>query len=275
MFAEDVGLIPLKFFSYFLDNILYDKDTTHFKQDMTMIFKALATGDKVGVAKMPYLNGDVFADSNSPELNLQEIQTLRNTANQDWTEINPSIFGTLFERVIDESKRAKLGAHYTPVEDILDVIEPVVLEPLQQEWETVRGQVEPFIKRYYEANGKNGLQRTAFDATVGDKDRDAAKEKLENFLERLGSVTILDPACGSGNFLYVTMKRLMDLELEVRSTIRLLEPGFSIPTRIHPKQFYGLEINEYAHAISSMVLVGLVIFSGLGLMVKKLAISLY
>ena len=110
---------------------------------------------------------------------------------QNWASIDPSIFGPLFERIIDESKRSQLGLHYTSKQDIMLVVEPVIMDPLRKQWALVK-------------------QRTR--TYVHDDDKDKASFCIKEFSNHLSSFRVLDPACGSGNFLYVALQQLLDLQ---------------------------------------------------------------
>jgi type II restriction/modification system DNA methylase subunit YeeA len=252
LFAEDADLLPSNLFTQLLNAAR--KKPKDFKPMAEQLFSLMSKGGVSIIGSVPYFNGEVFSDNEAPELTLSEISYLAGAASQDWTAIEPSIFGTLFERAIDPDKRAKLGAHYTPRTDILDVVEPVIFEPLYKEWEDLRSELEPLTKTFFKEDEQTGKQANLYDTPLGSSAKDEAISKLETFLDRLSTITVLDPACGSGNFLYMTMQRLMDLEFSVRSTIRLLEPGKAVATRITPKQFYGFEVNSYAHEIAGMVL---------------------
>ena len=116
------------------------------------------------------------------ELSTVALQRLAEATRKNWQNIEPSIFGTLFERALDALKRAYLGAHYTGADDIMLVVDPVVMAPLRREWEEARQEVEVFLN---------------------DDDGTAARNRLEEFQQRLAGVKVLDPACGSGNFLYL------------------------------------------------------------------------
>src|SRR5690606_1250048 len=139
------------------------------------------------------------------ELDEAEIDLLRLAAAQDWGAVEPAIFGTLFERSLDPSKRAQIGAHYTSRDDIMLVIEPVILRPLRAEWDGVRAKVEEQIER----------RRKATTPATKRKADEAINVLLQGFLGRLAEVRVLDPACGSGNFLYVAIQQLLALEKEV------------------------------------------------------------
>ncbi len=252
LFAEDAKLLPKNTFTQLLEAA--QERPEDFKGMAEQLFALMSGGGLSVVGRVPHFNGEIFTAGEAPVLTVAEINTLLVAAGQDWTAVEPSIFGTLFERIIDPAKRAQAGAHYTPPADILAVIEPVVLEPLRAEWETLRGEVEPLTKTYYQGLADGRAQQNIYELPLGQAEKKEAAAKLEGFLDRLSRVRVLDPACGSGNFLYMTMQALMDLELSVRATLRLLEPGKVWPTRIHPRQFYGLEFNKYAHEIAGMVL---------------------
>ena len=126
-----------------------------------------------------------------------ELEKLVEATLPNWAHIDPSIFGTLFERVIDPEKQDLIGAEYTTEADILTVINPVLMDPLRAEW--------------HELSGKTG----ALMLLEGRRDEEKASRLLREFQSRLSSLTVLDPACGSGNFLYVALRQLRDLEKEI------------------------------------------------------------
>ncbi len=160
------------------------------------------------------------------------MQRLGEAVVANWRSIEPSIFGTLFERALDASKRAQTGAHYTGADDIELVVEPVVMTPLRREWDAARHEIDLLLD---EAN------------------TDAARERLEAFRRRLASVTVLDPACGSGNFLYIALRSLLDLELAVIDFAAARGWTGLTPT-VQPNQMLGLEINHYAAELARTAL---------------------
>ena len=167
-----------------------------------------------------------------------ELKVLAQTARLDWRAVEPAIFGTLFERSLDPAQRARLGAHYTSREDILRVVEPVLMDPLRREWEEVRTRAE----------GEAGKAHTLSGAKAANALR-RAETLLVGFAQRLRGVLVLDPACGSGNFLYVNLKELLDLEKEVSTfagTIGLT-PFFP---EVSPEQLHGIEASPYAHELA-------------------------
>ena len=157
--------------------------------------------------------------------------------------VEPAIFGTLFERSLDPGKRSQLGAHYTSKQDILLIVEPVVIEPLQARWQAVKAEALALA----EAAEK---QRKG---AAYNKLRAQMQDKLYAWLAELSAVRILDPACGSGNFLYLALRRMLDLWREVY--LFSAEHGLPtlLPHQVHPSQLYGLETNVYAHELASVV----------------------
>ena len=145
----------------------------------------------------------------------------------DWGSVEPAILGTLFERSLDPAKRAQLGAHYTSREDILRVVEPVLMAPLRREWETLR-------------------EKTGRETSLKKTERD-----LTGFAEKLRGQRVLDPACGSGNFLYVALKELLDLEKEVRDFAGKMGLPEFFPG-VGPEQLRGIEVNEYARELATV-----------------------
>jgi len=250
LFAEDEGLIPAKTFERLLEAAIGHSED--FRPMCEELFAKMNTGGVSLVGRIPYFNGGVFSDSEAPDLNLECLQLLVQTARADWSEADPAIFGSLFEGVIDPTRRSQLGAHYTPAPDILDVIEPVIIEPLKREWNAIRDEIQPVLESYYQS--KASQTKTLFDTPLGEAERRVAKGKIEAFLERLSQIRVLDPACGSGNFLYLTQQRLLEFEAEVRAKLEPLNEGRPVPSRIHPRQFYGIDISEYSPEIANMVL---------------------
>jgi MmeI, DNA-methyltransferase domain len=176
-------------------------------------------------------------------LEVGELKVLTEAARLDWSSVEPAIFGTLFERSLDPSQRARLGAHYTSKEDILAIVEPVLMAPLRREWdEEVRARVNDEAEKAATQTGRrasNTLQR--------------AERELFAFAERLRKVSVLDPACGSGNYLYVSLKELLDLEKEVSTFAGGigLTPFFP---EVSPEQLHGIETSPYAHELAQVAI---------------------
>lgn len=131
LFAEDVGLLPRRTFSRLIEAA--EESPEDFREMASELFRLMKGGGLSLVGRIPHINGGVFSNPVAPDLTGANILTLKRAAGRDWRKLEPSIFGTLFERVIDPGKRSQLGAHYTPLVDIVDVIEPVMLSPLRAE----------------------------------------------------------------------------------------------------------------------------------------------
>jgi type II restriction/modification system DNA methylase subunit YeeA len=170
------------------------------------------------------------------------MSVLHSAAALDWSQVEPAIFGTLFERSLDPGKRSQLGAHYTSREDILLIVEPVVIEPLQRRWAEVKAEATALAEAAKVAK-KNEYAKL----------REALQDKLFAWIEELSAVRVLDPACGSGNFLYLALRRMLDLWHEAR----LFAAAHALPTfiekQVHPQQLFGLETNIYAQELASVV----------------------
>lgn len=245
MFSEDVGLLPERTFTGVL---------TDYRDQVELLPDALehvwSTMDAGGFsaalkAKIPQFNGDLFRNPEALPLSSAQTELLIQAAKADWTEVEPAIFGTLLERALDPIERHKLGAHFTPRAYVERLVMPTVIEPLRDEWTAVQ------------------TAATALEA--GEKIKDA-REEIRRFHKRLCTIRILDPACGSGNFLYVTLEHLKRLEGEVVKAlasygeaqtvlgategVHEMTEGFTVT----PGQLLGLEINPRAAAIAEVVL---------------------
>ena len=242
LFAEDVGLLPGGLFTRLLEQ--WKTDTRQLTDVLTNLFATMRTGGAFGTERIDYFNGGLFDEAPALRLTVAEIDELLLAARHDWSAVEPAIFGTLFERSLDPSKRSQIGAHYTSREDILLVVEPVIMEPLRREWRQVQEEVAKQLDRRAKA-------RT--DATKR-KANDAIGTLLLDFLNRLGEVRILDPACGSGNFLYVAIQRLLDLEKEVITFGARPEINVGLFPTVRPTQLRGIEINPYAAELAQVVI---------------------
>jgi hypothetical protein len=243
LFAEDVQLLPEKLFSRLLRQ--WHDDSKKLQNVLTELFARMAGGGAFGLERIPWFNGGLFeVGSPSLELDYDQIGLLQIAAAQDWSSVEPAIFGTLFERSLDPSKRAQIGAHYTSREDIMLIVEPVVMAPLRRQWQEVKAQIEAQVER----------RKTA----KTPKTRKAAGEAISNLLlefdQRLSTVRILDPACGSGNFLYVAIQQLLFLEKEVCSYAARAEIGLGLIPQVRPTQLHGIEINPYAAELAQVVI---------------------
>jgi len=247
MFAEDIGLLQEGIFTGLLGK--RRADPRRFSKVLSQLFDAMAEGGDFGMEEIRHFNGDLFDDAAVLELEAEDIERLYSAAQLDWSAVDPSIFGTLFERGLDPAKRSQLGAHYTSREDIETLVEPVVMQPLRREWDEIRQTVENLL-----TTGKKrptGREKRAPGKATMRKARNEAGAIVNNFLLRLSRVKVLDPACGSGNFLYVTLQKLKDLEKEVILYGGERGLGAFIPF-VGPWQVYGIEISPYAHELAQM-----------------------
>ena len=222
LYAEDAGLLRDNLFSDIVRN--HYRNPQVFNLAVNNLFAQMANGGLFGADSIAHFNGDLFNESDTVELSEVSLQRLVEAVEKNWRDIEPSIFGTLFEGVMDATKRSRLGAHYTSADDIMLVIEPVVMKPLRQEWDAARQKIDHLI-----ANGKT----------------DEARAALDTFRQRLAGVTVLDPACGSGNFLYIALRSLLDLEKQVIDYAAELGWHGLTPT-VSPSRMSGIETDHYA-----------------------------
>ncbi len=249
LFAEDVGLLPD---DVFRELVAHTKDDpARFARYTAELFRAMAAGGEFQYKTIDHFNGGLFAAPVVLDLATDEIAAIHAASQLDWGAVDPSIFGTLFQRGLDPSTRAALGAEYTSRRDIEDLIEPVLLAPLRQEWDELRNTLDHLAR-----TGKKCPKPDAPPASGPALKKalaEAARLK-DGFLQRLSRVHVLDPACGSGNFLYVSLQKLKDLEKEV--ILHGATDGHStdfFPV-IGPWQFHGLEINPYAFELAQLTL---------------------
>ena len=233
MFADDVGLLPDHMFTRMLRHARPAPE--RFTELAGDLFEVMATGGRVGFETVAWFNGGLFDDSTVLPLEKSDIETVLAASDLDWSEIDPSILGTLFERGLDPGKRAQLGAHYTDRDKIMLLVEPVVIRPLLVEWEAEKTAIAAELERAEAA--KSSAART--------KRRNEAERRLRAFLERLRRFTVLDPACGSGNFLYLALQALKDLEHRVQVEAEALGFQRAFP-EVGPANVRGIEINPYA-----------------------------
>ncbi len=246
LFAEDIDLLPSMVFTKLLGKSR--REPKRFVRLTSQLFEAMAVGGDFGVETIRYFDGHLFEDVEVLELTEKELGDLCAAAELDWGAVDPSVLGTLFERGLDPSKRTQLGAHYTSREDIEMLVEPVVLAPLRREWLQTRHLCENLLttgKKFPKGDEKppSKGQRT--------KAYNEAQMLIRTFLHRLAGVKVLDPACGSGNFLYVTLQKLKDLEKDVIVwAMNQNIPGFF--PQVGPWQLHGIEINSYAFELAQM-----------------------
>lgn len=241
LFAEDVGLLPNRVFSRLLR--FASRHAERFTHDVQELFEAMRDGGFAGYEEIVRFNGGLFAEIDAVPLTADELQMLSKASELDWTNIEPAIIGTLFERSLDPAKRSQLGAHYTSRTDIERVVEPVVMTPLRRRWDKVRTEADA-LKAAWDA---------ATTPITRNNRRQAFASALFAFQEELAAVRILDPACGSGNFLYVALTKLKELEKEVVAYGSANGLPAMLP-RVSPTQLYGLEVNEYARELAQTVI---------------------
>lgn len=243
LFAEDIGLLPEQCFTKMLDVCV--ADPAQFPELCEQLFAAMAKGGRVGWTKIEWFNGGLFDNTDTLELTGGELRTLRAAASLDWSDIEPAIFGTLFERGLDPSKRAQLGAHYTDPETIERLIDPVIRQPLQEEWQACRVKIAALLEKADAADAREKAKsgKKAGAATTARKE---AEQLYLAFLKRLKDLRVLDPACGSGNFLYLALKALKDMERWVRTDAALLRLPVGLLFETGPENICGIELNPYA-----------------------------
>ena len=233
MFAEDVGLLPNEMFTRMLDHSR--RRPQDFAAMARELFGAMAAGGRVGFETVAWFNGGLFDSDDALALTREEIETTLEAAALDWSEIDPSILGTLFERGLDPAKRSQLGAHYTDRDKIMQIIEPVVTRPWLKQWEKARAEISLRLER----------ADIAGTSAVRTRQRGQAERTLRDFLERLRAFTVVDPACGSGNFLYLALHALKDLEHRVQLEAESMGLQRAFPA-VGPANVKGIEINPYA-----------------------------
>ncbi len=238
MFAEDVRLIPEGSFTEALD-VVKREGVRIFPNEIGSLWATMNTGGYTSVLKKKIIqfNGGLFEENEALPLDEAQLDLLIAASRADWKDVEPAIFGTLLERALDPRERHKLGAHYTPRAYVERLVMPTIIEPLRQEWESVLAAAVTL--------DKEGRQ-------------EAAAGEVKAFHRRLCRVRVLDPACGSGNFLYVTLEHLKRLEGEVLDALHgfgesqgvLEDTGLTVD----PHQLLGIEVNPRAAAITDLVL---------------------
>lgn len=237
MFAEDVDLIPNHGFQKLLGQMVDTPE--NFPPALESLWTVMDTGGYAPHlnATLKRFNGSLFKSRRALPLEADDIRELWLAAKKDWRDVEPAIFGTLLERALEKKERGKLGAHFTPRVYVERLVVPTIIEPLREDWEEVQALVEDLLS--------------------AKKDK-AAMEAVRAFHHQLCTTRVLDPACGTGNFLYVSLELMKRLEGEVLETLealgddeaRLMLDGETVS----PRQFYGLEINPRAVPIADLVL---------------------
>ncbi len=236
MFAEDVELLPKASFQQLLQKCA--ADPSKFVRMVTQLWQAMDTGEFAFAIeqKVVKFNGKLFKGASAIPLQKEEIGELLAAARADWREVEPAIFGTLLEQALDEKERARLGAHYTPRAYVERLIVVTMIEPLRQEWAQVQATAER-LKEEKQARDAIGVVR--------------------DFHAKLCATRVLDPACGTGNFLYVALELMKRLEGEVLEALVDLggQEALGLEKQtVDPHQFLGLELNPRAAAIAELVI---------------------
>lgn len=235
LFAQDAGLLPPR-----LMIRLLEAGSKHPEQANNMLktlFRSMTGGGLFGADLIEWFNGGLFDSDEIIPLEQEDIGQILSVARLNWSSIEPSVFGTLFERGLDPDKRSQLGAHYTDPQSIMRLIDPVVVEPLTKRWTEAKQRIEAAMKR--------GLASS--DQGTRTKARKEAQAMFAAYLKELSDFRVLDPACGSGNFLYLALQALKDLEH--RATLEAeqlgLEPEFT-GMNVGVQCVHGIELNRYA-----------------------------
>ncbi|MBR2216135.1 MAG: class I SAM-dependent DNA methyltransferase [Selenomonadaceae bacterium] len=237
LYANDAGVFGRR--GMFAD-YLQDIPHKYTRQMLVVLFQILAMPKEKRdkylddyLAEFPYVDGGLFVDEYIaiPPFSDEFLNLLLNRASHDfdWSGISPTIFGAVFESTLNPVTRRAGGMHYTSIENIHKLIDPLFLDDLKKEWEEVR-------------------------ATMPLKTK---KKRLEAFHEKLASLTFLDPACGSGNFLtetYISLRRLENELLKEKYGVQILMGDFDNPVKVSIGQFYGIEINDFAVAVAKAAL---------------------
>ncbi|MBK8161183.1 MAG: class I SAM-dependent DNA methyltransferase [Rhodospirillaceae bacterium] len=238
MFAEDVELLPKASFLNKLKSL--KGNAKAFQFTMRELWRAMDRGDDCVAlqAKVLKFNGGLFQDADALAVTEEQLGLLIEAAEREWKDVEPAIFGTLLERALDPNERHRLGAHYTPRAYVDRLVLPTIIEPLRADWDAAKAAAVTLANR---------------------GDMDGAKDEVKKFHHALCEIRVLDPACGSGNFLYATLEHMKRLEGEVLDflTNELHEDQSFLELERHsvdPHQFLGLEINERAVHIAELVL---------------------
>jgi len=242
LFAEDARLLPPQLVVRLLEAGL--KHPEQANNMLRALFAAMTKGGLFGADMIEWFNGGLFDSDDAIPLEPNDIKEILSVARLDWSSIEPSVFGTLFERGLDPSKRAQLGAHYTDALSIMRIVQPVVIDPLEVEWRTAKVQIESALAKVIKLPT---YKRTSRKLRTKPKAQREAEAIYASFMHRLAEFRVLDPACGSGNFLYLALQALKDLELRVMLEAEQLglHAGF-VGMNVGVQCVQGIELNTYA-----------------------------
>jgi type II restriction/modification system DNA methylase subunit YeeA len=237
LFAEDIRALPDKVFTRAIESA--ERHPEKFAGKMKTLFAAMQRGGEYGYIDIPWFNGGLFDDDDALPLDREAVRLILQASLLDWSQIEPSIFGTLFERGLDPDNRSQIGAHYTDEASIRLIIEPVIKEPLEADWEKTKREIEALL-----AQPKPKREKKA---------RKEAQELYDGFLRKLVDFRVLDAGCGSGNFLYVALMVLKDLEHRVQLDGEIY--GFQRSFyQVGPKNLLGIEVNDYAAELARLTI---------------------
>lgn len=233
-FAEDTKIFPKDGFTKLIESHTH-KTGENADEVLTALFQTLDTPPEnrsealpVHLASFPYVNGGLFqADEPVPDFDARTRRLLLECGKLDWSEINPDIFGSMFQSVINPAQRSRLGQHYTSVPNIMKAIKPLFLDDFQAAFQGI-------FKRFSSDEGR--------------------LKALYGLSMRLGNIKIFDPACGSGNFLIIAYKELRRLEIEIFKAVKKIDSNALFDSRIRLDQFYGIELDDFAHEIAMLSL---------------------
>lgn len=235
LFAEDVGLLPGRPFQALIELALEQPE--EFEEGAVELWRAMDVGGRFGVHRLLKYNGHFFREPSALPLTRDDLATLMEAARADWAEVEPAIFGTLFTRALDKEERHRLGAEFTPPEFVERLVRVTLEEPVRGRWTLVQAEVIQLREK-----GRK-------------QDRKAALKRLRDFHAELRTIQVLDPACGSGNFLYMALSALKRVELEViRETEAVTGTRELQIEEVDPSQFHGIEIKMWAREIAELTL---------------------
>jgi hypothetical protein len=236
MFAEDVGLLKDQPFLHAIREFGLE-DPEEFGRAMTDLWAAMDRGGRFGLRKLLEFDGHFFRDAEVVPLTREDLTVLLEAAQADWRAVEPSIMGTLLVRALDPERRHRLGAEFTPREHVERLVRPTVEEPLRERWTLVEAEVLQLRERGRPIDQKRAVAR------------------LRQFHAWLREIRVLDPACGSGNFLYVAMETVKKIEMEVLHTIEEIigQPEMAVE-EVGPWQFFGIEVDPWAREIAELTL---------------------
>lgn len=241
MFAEDIRLLPDGLFTLLVEQSIASPPL--FLKRVRELFAAMHHGGDVAFHNIAWFNGGLFDSDHALPLDTDDLKLLLAACKMNWSNVEPAVFGTLFERGLDPAKRSQLGAHYTDPATIDKLVRPVVSEPWERAWASERAEISALLERAARASAKGSSTKLTT----------AAKGRLNAFLERLRGFTVLDPAAGSGNFLYLSLRALKDIEKRVLLDAEAMGLGRQFPV-VGPRNVKGIEINTYAAELARVTI---------------------